>query len=76
MPDSRMGRNKSQTLKADLFQIKGFDGEDLEKAFREHWARKYDQFPAISKVIRYRIATAMTLRRKRILYSYGSKLLV
>ena len=65
----RRASKESQNLKAESFTIRSSDGEDLEESLRYWFASSiHDQFPHLSVVIRNRLAAAMILRKKRILY--------
>ncbi|RMJ16559.1 hypothetical protein CDV36_003704, partial [Fusarium kuroshium] len=65
----RRASKDTQVLKASNFQIKDDDGENVETLLLKHFKRHIgDWFPGISPTIRQRLARAMLLRRKRILY--------
>ncbi|KAH8586928.1 hypothetical protein B0O99DRAFT_695020 [Bisporella sp. PMI_857] len=60
---------EAQILKASDFRIKDDDGYDVEPLLLGHFERYIrDRFPNISNTIQERLACAMLLRRKRILY--------
>ncbi|RSL44900.1 hypothetical protein CEP53_011008 [Fusarium sp. AF-6] len=65
----RRASKDTQVLKASNFQIKDDDGENVETLLLKHFEHHIgDWFPGISPTIRQRLARAMLLRRKRILY--------
>ncbi|RSM19543.1 hypothetical protein CDV31_001703 [Fusarium ambrosium] len=65
----RRASKDTQVLKASNFQIKDDDGENVETLLLEHFEHHInDWFPGIHEKIRQRLARAMLLRRKRILY--------
>ncbi|RYP30524.1 hypothetical protein DL767_006201 [Monosporascus sp. MG133] len=65
----RRASKEAQVLKASNFQIKDDDGNDVEPLLLGHFERYIgDRFPSISKTVQQRLARAMLLRRKRILY--------
>lgn len=65
----RRASKDTQVLKASNFQIKDEEGENVEPLLLSHFEHHIgDWFPGISENIRQRLARAMLLRRKRILY--------
>ncbi|KAL2673791.1 hypothetical protein Neosp_012235 [[Neocosmospora] mangrovei] len=65
----RRASKDTQVLKASNFQIKDDEGENAEPLLLSHFEHHIgDWFPGISENIRQRLARAMLLRRKRILY--------
>jgi hypothetical protein len=65
----RRASKDTQVLKASNFQIKDEEGENVEPLLLSHFEHHIgDWFPGISETIRQRLARAMLLRRKRILY--------
>ncbi|WAO95821.1 C3H1-type domain-containing protein [Fusarium falciforme] len=65
----RRASKDTQALKASNFQIKDEEGENVEPLLLSHFEHHIgDWFPGISETIRQRLARAMLLRRKRILY--------
>ncbi|KAI8712719.1 C3H1-type domain-containing protein [Fusarium sp. LHS14.1] len=65
----RRASKDTQVLKASNFQIKDDEGENTEPLLLSHFEHHIgDWFPGISETIRQRLARAMLLRRKRILY--------
>ncbi|UPK95818.1 hypothetical protein LCI18_006753 [Fusarium solani-melongenae] len=65
----RRASKDTQVLKASNFQIKDDEGENAEPLLLSHFGHHIgDWFPGISETIRQRLARAMLLRRKRILY--------
>ena len=66
----RKASKESQDLRAaNGFKIKDFEGNDLEAVLEERYSGNIlDHFPGISEVLRRRLASAMILRRKRVLY--------
>ncbi|KAI0543077.1 hypothetical protein GGR58DRAFT_450631 [Xylaria digitata] len=65
----RKASRESTNVKALNFPIRDEEGNDLEGVFKTHFAANIrDQFPNCAEVIRLRLASAMVLRRKRILY--------
>ncbi|KAF1985819.1 hypothetical protein K402DRAFT_464139 [Aulographum hederae CBS 113979] len=67
----RKASAESQNIKAaSTFEMKDADGIDLGQRFKEHFAAKLLElkFPGASPTLRDRLASAMLLRRKRILY--------
>ncbi|KAL7784311.1 hypothetical protein V8C37DRAFT_406360 [Trichoderma ceciliae] len=65
----RRASKETQILQASVFQIKDDDGNDVEPLLLLHFKRHIgDRFSTISDTIQQRLAHAMLLRRKRILY--------
>ncbi|KAJ4172036.1 hypothetical protein NW754_007634 [Fusarium falciforme] len=65
----RRASKDTQVLKASNFQIKDEEGQNVEPLLLNHFEHHIgDWFPGISETIRQRLARAMLLRRKRILY--------
>ncbi|KAH7161647.1 hypothetical protein EDB81DRAFT_785245 [Dactylonectria macrodidyma] len=65
----RRASKETQVLKASDFQIKDDEDRDVEPLLISHFEHHTgDWFPGISETIRKRLAQAMLLRRKRILY--------
>lgn len=64
----RRASKENQALKINNFQVKDED-EDVERTLLDHFKHHIsDRFPIASNVIQQRLAEAMILRRKRILY--------
>lgn len=65
----KASRKANDVKAATLFHIKDEEGYDLEEPLKNYFAANIkDQFPGISDIIRLRLAKAMVVRRKRILY--------
>ncbi|KAK7425130.1 hypothetical protein QQX98_000044 [Neonectria punicea] len=65
----RRASKDTQVLKASNFHIKDDEGKDVEPLLLSHFEHHIgDWFPGISDTIRQRLARAMLLRRRRILY--------
>lgn len=66
----RKASREANNVKAALsFKIEDEEGNDLEEPLKNHFAANIkDRFPGLSDIIRLRLAEAMILRRKRVLY--------
>lgn len=65
----RRASKETQMLKTKDFRIKDEDGNIVEPLLLDHFKRHIgDRFPTISDTIQQRLAEAMILRRRRILY--------
>jgi hypothetical protein len=67
----RKASRETQNLKAaTLYEMKDQEGKDLDDEFKDQFAAELlrRKFPAASEEIRSRLASAMLLRRKRVLY--------
>ncbi|KAG7408215.1 hypothetical protein Forpe1208_v012365 [Fusarium oxysporum f. sp. rapae] len=65
----RRASKDTQALKANSFQIKDDEGNDVEDILREHFKHHIrDKFPGLGEILQDRLAQTMLLRRKRILY--------
>ncbi|EHK42542.1 hypothetical protein TRIATDRAFT_163125, partial [Trichoderma atroviride IMI 206040] len=65
----KASRKTTDVKAAALFHIQDDEGNDLEEPLKNYFATNIrDQFPGISDVLRLRLAKAMVVRRKRILY--------
>lgn len=65
----RRASKEDHNSKAKDFQIRDDEGNNVEQELLGHFRRHIrDRFPKISDTIQQRLASAMVLRRKRILY--------